>query len=209
MLGNKMNTRLMRLVITSALATHLLSGCVIGNQMARHGENASVTLGNVVVKDQQQGGHLSSVNGNVEVGSNTVIKTADTVNGNVEIGDNSQTNSLSTVNGNVYIGDNTVVDGSASTVNGSIVINKGAHVKQNVRITNGDVILKDKAKVSGNIVFEDTSYSGIFNNDADRKLDVADNAIIEGNIILYTPVKLVLPDNFDRAKIDDRSELKK
>lgn len=192
-------------LITTLVTTLLLTGCVIGNQMASYGNDAIVTLGNVGVKSGQQGGHISSVNGNVEVGNNSVVKSAETVNGNVKIGSNSQTSSLSTVNGNVEIGENTVVDGDASTVNGAIILEKGAQVKHNIKLTNGDVILKDNAKVLGNIVFEHTNYSGFLSSRSERTLEIAGSAMVRGKIILYTPVTLRLPKNFDRSKIDDRS----
>jgi len=202
-----MNTK--GIVLTAIIASVTLTGCVIGNQSASNGSNASVTLGNVEVYDGQQAGHVSSVNGNVEIGSNTVVKSAETVNGNVEVGNNSQTRSLSTVNGSVTIGDNTIVDGKVSTVNGEIVINSGAKVKRDVRITNGEVIVKNSAIVSGNIVFEHTNFSGMFNSRFERTLIIEPGAVVEGKIVLYTPVKLDLPEDFDRTKIDNRVIQKK
>ena len=200
-----MNIKLIMVLIT----TSIISGCVIGNQYAFNGENASVTLGNIGVKDGQQAGRLSSVNGNVEVGSNASVGAADTVNGNVEIGHNSQTKSLSTINGAIEIGSYSIVDGEVSTVNGEITLDNSAQVKGTLRITNGHIKLKDNAKVSGNIIFEHTNFSGVFNGRTERTLEIADSAIVEGNVILYTPTKLILPDGFDQTKIDKRFVQKK
>lgn len=182
----------------------LLSGCVIGNQFGQNGQNVSVTLGNVGVQTGETAGHLETVNGNIEVEANTKIKTAETVNGNISVGDDSQTRSLETVNGSIELGNNVIVDGRVETVNGEVILGVGSQVNKDVKITNGDVILKARSKVSGNVVFDHTSFSSLFESKIDRTLEVADSAIIEGKIIIYTPVELILPDDFDRSKIENR-----
>lgn len=182
----------------------LLTGCVIGNQFGKNGQNVSVTLGNVGVQAGETAGHLETVNGNIEVEANTKIKSADTVNGNIYVGDDSQTRSLATVNGSIELGNNVIVDGKVQTVNGEVILGTGTSVSKDVQITNGDIILKARAIVSGNVVFDHTSFSSLFESKIDRTLEVDESAIIEGSIILYTPVELILPDNFDRSKIDNR-----
>ena len=195
--------------LTVLTLVSLISACTIGNQFARNGQNASVTFGNVGVVSGEKAGHLSTINGNIEVSSNVIAKSAETVNGNVEVGENSHLDSIKTINGNIDIDENTIIKKNVSTVNGEITLAKNAHVKGDVLITNGKVELKANSVVSGNIIFEYTNYSSVFNHNFERSLIVEDSAIIEGKIIIYAPVKLTLPENFDRSKIDNRMTDKK
>lgn len=193
-------------LLIALLATLTISGCSIGNHHVRHGENASSTLGNVSVAENGRGGHLSTVNGNVEIGANAQTKSAETINGNVEVGNNSQTGALETVNGSINLGTNSIVDGNVETVNGGITLDANALVKGDIKITNGKVELNSNATVSGNIVFEYTNFSSFLNRNFERSLTIAEGAVVGGKIILYTPVTLDLPNDFDQSKIENRME---
>lgn len=192
-------------VIQSALCLPLLTACVIGNQFAHSGNNASVTLGNIEVKQGQTAGHLDVVNGNIEVADNARIKTAETTNGNIEIGESSYTSSLETINGNITLGSRANTNGDISTVNGNITLNPDVIVFGSLSTHNGDVTLKRDVRVEGDIVFESSSWTGF--SDAQRKpvLRIEQGAKLSGEIILYNLVELQLPSDFPQEKIIDRT----
>jgi len=193
-------------IASTVVAAALISGCVIGNQTGRNGQNVSVTLGNVEVERGERAGHLETVNGNIEVEERAVIESAETVNGNIDLGDFSKSGELETVNGRIEIGEKAEVDGDVETVNGEIYVGKGSQVLKDITITNGDVIVKSGAKVFGNIVFDHTNWSSLFESKIERTLEIEKGAELVGDIILYSPVELILPDDFDRSKIDNRME---
>ena len=189
-----------------SITAFILTGCVIGNQYGHSGRDVDITLGNIEVEDGESAGHLDTVNGNIEIGYHTLIKSAETVNGNITIGDNSKVGELETVNGSVELGKNIVVDGDIKTVNGDIIIEENGRVTQSLTTTNGDIILATNTHIVGDIIFEYSKWTSVFENQNKRILEIAKGVTIEGNIYLYSPVELVLPNNFDRDKIVKRYE---
>ena len=177
-----------------------LSACVVGNQIGHSGQDASVTFGNVRVLDGNNAGHLNAVNGNIEIGKNAKVKYAETTNGNIYLGDGSRAMGLETVNGNIDAGSNATIDGQIRTVNGDITIGTQTQVAENLVTTNGDVRLFSQVVIQGDIIFEDSGMSSFIKLE-DQTLEISDGAILEGRVILYKPVRLQLPANFDKNKI--------
>ena len=195
-------------IFLSFIAIVFISGCVIGNQFSRNGENVNVTFGNVHVATGDDAGHLETVNGNIFISSDTSAKSAEVVNGNIDVGRNSQVGDLSIVNGNIEIGKHAIVNGSVETVNGSILAKADSIVHNDLTITNGRIEISENVQVMGDIKFDESTLKSMFESSDNSSLIIAEGAVLHGNIILYNVVDLELPPNFDRSKIERRYKQK-
>lgn len=196
---NKFNT----LVLASMISMGL-SGCVVsvGNHTPHNGQSASATFGNIEVNDGESAGELEAVNGNVEIGANARVNTVEVTNGNIQIDDMSEAKSLETVNGNIEAGKEVMVGGNVETVNGNIEFEQGAKLSGNVETVNGDIRLAAGATISGNIIFNKPgSWLGRTVSKT-PKLILGEGVTVEGQIQLYRPVDLTLPDSIDPGKVN-------
>ena len=107
------------------------------------------------------------------------------------------------------LGKNVIVDGEIETVNGDITIEENGRVSHNLTTTNGDVVLALNTHIKGDIIFEHSKWSSVFESKNQRTLNIAEGVTVEGNIYLYSPVELVLPDSFDKEKIQTKYQDKK
>lgn len=179
----------------------LLSGCIVGNQYAKNGENINITIGNIDVLEGDVAGHLDTVNGNIYLANKTRTKSAETVNGNISVGKYSHTEGLETINGNIELNENVTTAGSIETVNGDIYLAKGCNVSNDLQTTNGDITLKENTRVGGNIIFDSSRWQSTFNRDELPILTIHTSAKLSGDIILHSPIELNLPTGFDESKI--------
>ncbi|MCJ8268584.1 MAG: hypothetical protein MJK04_04190 [Psychrosphaera sp.] len=193
----------MNKILMATIVTLCLSGCAIhiGNLEPTAGENASVTMGNIEVADNQHAGKLEATNGNVTLGHSARAGKIEVMNGNIELADFSQTQSLETVNGNIEAGANVRVNGKAETVNGNIMFGQSATIGGSLSTTSGSISLGQNSKVDGNIVFEEVNGWGSIKNGNKPKLELGQGVIFYWQILLYQPVTVLLPDSVDPNKV--------
>jgi hypothetical protein len=147
---------------------------------------------------------LNSVNGNIIIGSDCDIKgTARSVNGFIQIGDNSRIRTVQTVNGpinletGVYIDGNAesvngaintkpkcIVDGSVESINGSITLTHTT-VEKAVTTFNGDISLKQQSIINGNIHIKKTT--GQSDHQKTLTITISDSSVVKGDIIVAEP----------------------
>ncbi|MBC8182741.1 hypothetical protein H8E88_16695 [candidate division KSB1 bacterium] len=144
---------------------------------------------------------LNAVNGNIIIGRDCVIKGGcRSVNGRIEIGSNSKVEDLNTVNSRISVAKDVEVKGTIYSVNGSIECRSGVEVSGDVSTVNGSIDL-EKTKVfhdittyNGNITLTDNSLveGDIFikkNKGSSKKIRrlkirIEDASIVEGDIIV-------------------------
>jgi len=144
---------------------------------------------------------LNAVNGSIIIGRDCVIKGGcRSVNGRIEIGSNSKVEDLNTVNGRITIGKDVAVKGTIYSVNGSVECRSGVEVSGDVGTVNGSFDL-EKTKVfhdittyNGNITLTDNSLvegdifiknnKGRSNRKRPLKIRIEDGSIVEGDIIV-------------------------
>ncbi len=193
-----MGSNLTKLLYTSLLLVGL-TGCVLGDRTGHSGQDVYSTFGNIDVKDGEYAGDLENNSGNITVGRDAKIQAVDIINGNIEIGEFSEVYSLENVNGHIDVGNSVIITRSIETVNGDINIQQGVHIGANLIASNGKVTLAQKSVVEGDIIFEDSILSSLF--DKAPVLKIAEGVTIKGKIHLHKYVKVVLPDSISRDKI--------
>lgn len=156
--------------------------------------NLSMVNGNVTVGHHSQVKNISTVNGDITVAEHVSMKHAETVNGNIHGESHIQSSgNVTTVNGNIVFQSDSQVQGEVTTVNGTITLN-GTLVDSDVVSTNGDIQLKQKTLIKGNVYYrESDSWGASWFSDTSNlpKLEIDEDSVIEGDIILERPVELL------------------
>jgi DUF4097 and DUF4098 domain-containing protein YvlB len=191
-------------LVIASVVTLGLSGCSIsvGNQNAKSGQNASSTFGNISVNDGERAGKLVVTNGNVGIGANAKVQAIEVVNGNIEIDNFSQAKSLETVNGNIKGGKEVIVTGNVKIMNGKIQFEQGAELGGNVEIFNGDIELARGSTVAGDIIFNKPDGWFFCMSSKTPKLKLGEGVMIGGQIHLYRPVDMTLPDSVSPRQVN-------
>ncbi|NMH58857.1 DUF4097 family beta strand repeat-containing protein [Alteromonas ponticola] len=198
-----------------------LSGCIVhvgGDYRDKPGSSVSTVLGGIDIDEGHSVGDLSTVNGGIELASNVIARDVDTVNGGIEMGDNVTIEDASVVNGDIEAGTNLHVNGDVTTVNGDVNFESGANIKGNIETVNGDIQLTgatvgrditthngdielaDATVVKGNIIWEKRDDDSWLRNDNIPRLRISADSVVEGEIMLYREVELIL----ENASLNDK-----
>jgi hypothetical protein len=152
-----------------------------------------------IIDGQTSSGNLTSINGGIYIGIGAnVLGGCRTINGSIDVGNRSTVRSIESVNGKIKIGrevsingdvktinsritakPGTIIVGDVNTINGNIIL-EGTYVCKNVNTYNGDISLYGDTVVKGDIVIE-----GNYNSSQDRpkvRIEITDNSIVNGNI---------------------------
>ncbi len=144
---------------------------------------------------------INTINGVIEIGANCVVRgTCRTVNGNITVGRNSIIKGIQTVNGAVEIGENVTVKRDIKTVTSKMFCDKGSHIsgdifainaniklrgcriKGDVEVKVGKIVLQDKTEVHGSIIIGETGNTYEFGEPASVEIYILGGSIIEGDI---------------------------
>ncbi|MEM9056849.1 MAG: hypothetical protein AAGD86_05190 [Pseudomonadota bacterium] len=88
-----------------------------------------------------RGDKVATVNGSIQVRGGATVRNVATTNGNITVGEAAQTGNIETVNGGATCGDGARVEGDITLVNGSIVLARSAAVVGDVATVNGSISL--------------------------------------------------------------------
>lgn len=157
-------------VITVSVALlGFIAWCATPARGANDGGSITSVNGQVEASEGQTYDTLSTVNGQVRVARGVTAKEAKTVNGQLLIEEDVKLGKASTVNGQIRIGDRSTIEHDASTVNGGIRLGKRARVGGEVSTVSGGIEL-DGAEVGGSL----TTRNG--------DIELSDGAHVRGNI---------------------------
>lgn len=166
-------------------------------------EDASAVNGRLTIEDNVTAEDVSSVNGRLSVGDNVTLDDLSTVNGKLSAGTGLTANGdVSTVNGKIELNKNSLVKGSVTSVNGKMVI-EGVVVEKNIETVNASIELLDKTSVQGDIVYKRRNNNKNYSQRL-PVLRIEKGVIVEGNIIVESPVEFDFDDDSLRSKVIEK-----
>ncbi|WP_448547546.1 hypothetical protein [Thalassotalea fusca] len=178
-----------------------LTSCSVGNRVASHGQSVDVTMGNIDVNANNSAGHLAVTNGNITISHHAKVKSIEVLNGNITIENFSEADSIETTNGNIDIGDKVQVSHDVVTLNGDIQLATNVEIGANVRTATGNVLIGKGTRINGDIIFEKPGYWSSKVEQEIPVLEIEEGAIVEGNIHLYRPITLRIPEGFSPEQV--------
>ena len=146
-------------------------------------DSQNTVNGNIIIgKECVVEGDCRTVNGRIEVGSNSQVYDLQTVNGTITVeSDVKVEGDLNSVNGSIRCQKGVLVDGEISTVNGSIDLDSTT-VKRDVITYNGDITLLKKCLVRGDITVKDSK--GKSDHPRRVKIKISGESVVEGDVIV-------------------------
>ena len=167
-----------------------IAGCNLSVNKTVHikdGETVSRSLnsvngGIIIGSNCRIDGNCRSVNGSIEVGSDSEVQSLETVNGRIEIGEAVNVDgNVKSINGGVTCDAGVGIDGYITSINGSIDLRKTT-VEQDLNTYNGDITLMDRCLIHGDIIIKKSKG----NSDKIRrlKIKITDNSVVEGDIVV-------------------------
>lgn len=163
--------------------------------------NVSVNKTVKIRDGEKRDSNINTVNGSIIIGENCDIRgKCRTVNGHIEVGSDSRVKELQTINGSIRIDSNTIVKNDVETINGSVTCESGvkisgsintingriklsnSEVSRNVETINGNITLSDKSIVHGDIIVKKSK--GISHRTRSLKIRLSNESVVEGDIIV-------------------------
>ncbi len=145
-------------------------------------------------------GDCHTVNGAIEIGSNSSAKKIENVNGYILVMKNTVIEeNISTVNGDIEVEAGSVLEGDFSVINWQIKLN-GTWVERDLETVNGDVLLGGKSEVTGDIIVRKTrSYDY-----PTLVISLEEGSTVEGDIRVEDEHRKVEIHKSDNSKIVGR-----
>ncbi len=141
--------------------------------------NGSITIG----KDCEILGSCQSINGNIEIGSRSVVQDVSSVNGRILIGKDVRVRGdVNSINGELTIKSGSVISRSIDVLNQNIKIT-GSEVGGDISIKNGDIFLREKTTVNGSILVNTESILEIEGSQRQSAIvEISGGSVVKGDI---------------------------
>lgn len=154
--------------------------------------NGSINENVRIAKGETRDGGARSVNGNIVVGSNAMLKgDISSVNGMVDLDAAAEAGNVKSVNGSIRLAEGARA-GTLDSVNGSVRMLPGAKAS-GIRLVNGNLDAGDAARVEGDVLLVNGStelFGAVVNGDVETwsgNILITDSSSVAGSIRVKKP----------------------